>query len=272
MEYVEELEKEKPGLKPIFQNHYSPCLTLATEKSLEKSPVASIVIPVYNEADIIFENVLYLSTYLGAGYELIVCDDNSDDGTFDMLSAAMMQRSNIRLLRFRERIGKGGTIKKAIEIAKGEVIVFMDADLSANLKHVSKMLSLASGKDVLVISRRTIRDRLTQGILRLMLSVGYNLTVRLVFRTGIRDHQCGFKAMNKEVAKRLTSQTGNNRFVFDTELIVVAKKLGILLKEVQIEWIDRRQRSSNIKWIREIPRMIKDVMILNRDLRKVVTR
>lgn len=269
---AEELEGNSAGLKSVSESQYVPQFTLVVSKSVKMLPRASIIIPVYNEVNIIFRNLLYLSSFLGEDYEVIVCDDNSDDGTCDVLDAAARRKSNIHLLRFRKRIGKGGTIKKAIEIAESDVIAFMDADLSANLQHLPEMLRLASEKDTLVISRRTMKDRLTQGILRVMLSLGYNLAVRLFFRTGVRDHQCGFKAMNKDVAKCLMSQTRNDRFVFDTELVVLAKRLGIPIDEVQIEWVDRRPRCSNIKWIRAIPEMLKDVVILNGDCRKMTRR
>jgi hypothetical protein len=124
----------------------------------------------------------------------------------------------------------------------------------------------ASKKDALVISRRTIRGRLTQGALRLTLSIGYNLMVRLIFRTGIRDHQCGLKAVKKKVAKKLIAKTSNNRFVFDTELIVRAKKLGIPVEEIQIDWTERRPKRANTKWLRTSIEMMKDLIVLKENL------
>jgi glycosyltransferase involved in cell wall biosynthesis len=241
---------------------YLPQFTVKATKRLESLPVASVIIPVYNEADIIFQNMIFLADYVGPSYELIVCDDCSSDGTYDILKDVAKQRSNIRLLRFEERIGKGGTIKKAVESARGEVVFFMDADLAADIAYLPKMLQLASKKNALVVSRRTIEDRLTQGVLRTVLSLGYNLVVRLVFRTGIKDHQCGFKAMKREIAERLIAQAMNDGFVFDTELIVLATKLGIPIEEVQVDWIDRRPRISNVKWLRTTVEMMKDIAIL----------
>ncbi len=224
--------------------------------------VASIIVPVYNEADIISENLTYLSNCLGTDYELIVCDDCSTDGTHDVVRSVAGKHSNIRLLRFGRRIGKGGTIKKGVEMSNGNLIVFIDADLSASLKDLPRLVKLASERDVLVISRRTIGERLTQGPLRLLLSLGYNLIVRLVFGTGVTDHQCGFKAMSKTVARMLMAETANNGFVFDTELIVVAKKLGVPIEEVGIDWVERRSRSANGKWMRATLEMLRELVLL----------
>jgi hypothetical protein len=92
------------------------------------------------------------------------------------------------------------------------------------------------------------------------------LIVRLIFRTGIRDHQCGFKAMRKEVAKQLIAKTSNDGFVFDTELIVRAKKMGIPVEEVEIDWIERRPKRANTKWLRTSIEMMKDLIVLKENL------
>lgn len=262
--------EDRTGQAVDPQSEYAPSFTLEVGRGLENPPVASVIVPVYNEASIISQNLRYLATYLGSPYEVIVCDDHSDDGTLSATLDVARQQPNIRLLRFNKRIGKGGTIKKAVELARGEVVVFMDADLSTDLKHFPTLLSRAFREDALVVSRRNTRDRLTQGAFRLVLSLGYNTIVRMFFRTGIKDHQCGFKAMKKEVAVKLMAQTLNNRFVFDTELIVLARRLGIPIKEVQVDWIDRRPRTANIKWMKAVAGMIKDVMILKLSSRTAI--
>jgi glycosyltransferase involved in cell wall biosynthesis len=227
---------------------------------------ASIIVPVYNEADIISRTRRCISGYLGPDYELIVCDDASTDGTYDVLRNLADKNPNIRLLGFEKRIGKGGTIKKAVEIADSDLIVYVDADLSANLDDLPRLLEAASKNDALVISRRTMRGRLTQGALRLALSIGYNLIVRLIFRTGIADHQCGFKAMNKKVARKLIAQTSNDGFVFDTELIVRAKRSGIPVEEIQIDWAERRPKRANTRWLRTSFEMMRDLTVLKENL------
>jgi glycosyltransferase involved in cell wall biosynthesis len=227
---------------------------------------ASIIVPVYNEVDIISRTVRCISGYLGPDYELIICDDASTDGTYETLRNLADKNPNIRLLGFERRIGKGGTIKKAVRIANSDLIVYVDADLSVSLDDLPQLLEVASEKDALVISRRTMRGRLTQGALRLALSIGYNLIVRLIFRTGITDHQCGFKAMNKKVARKLIAQTLNDGFVFDTELIVRARRSGIPVEEIEIDWAERRPKRANTRWLRTSFEMMKDLTVLKEKL------
>lgn len=266
MPNVEELSEGQTGL--ILESavrHAIPSVIIPSK--LKPAFQASIIVPVYNEADIISRTMRCISGYLGPDYELIVCDDASTDGTYEVLRNLADKNPNIRLLGFEKRIGKGGTIKKAVEIADSDLIVYVDADLSASLDDLPRLLEAASKKDALVISRRTMRGRLTQGVLRLALSVGYNLIVRLIFRTGIVDHQCGFKAMNKKIASQLMTQTSNDRFVFDTELIVRAKKMSIPVEEIQIDWIERRQKKANGRWIRTTIEMMHDLIIFRGKLK-----
>jgi hypothetical protein len=67
-----------------------------------------------------------------------------------------------------------------------------------------------------------------------MLSLGYNALAHLLFQTGVRDHQCGLKAMNADVARKLLDNVENDEYVFDTELIVLARKLNIPVQQVQL--------------------------------------
>lgn len=251
-------------VKPAAKDAGSPLTRIPT--SLRPVFHASVIVPVYNEEDTISRTLLCLSRYLGPDYELIVCNDASTDDTHDALKKLKTENPNIRLLEFHKRIGKGGSIKKAVEIANSDVIVYVDADLPASLDDLLRLVERASKTDALVISRRTLRGRLTQGALRLTISVGYNLMARLIFGTGIEDHQCGLKAMRKKVAEKLIAKTSNNRFVFDTELIVRAKRLSIPVEEIQIDWAERRPKRANTKWLKTSIEMMKDLVVLKESL------
>lgn len=266
MPNVEELSEGQTGVIAVSAVRHAIPSVIKIPAKLKPAFQASIIVPVYNEADIISRTMRCISGYLGPDYELIVCDDASIDGTYEILRNLADKNPNIRLLGFEKRIGKGGTIKKAVEIADSDLIVYVDADLSASLDDLPRLCEAASKKDALVIGRRTMRGRLTQGALRLALSIGYNLIVRLIFRTGIADHQCGFKAMNKKVARKLIAQTSNDGFVFDTELIVRAKRSGIPVEEIQIDWAERRPKRANTRWLRTSFEMMKDLTVLKENL------
>jgi len=201
----------------------------------------SLIIPVRNESSIIAKNLGVLCDFMkNERYEILVCDDCSTDGTYEILAKSAEKNANVRLLHFRQRIGKGGTIRAALSKAKGEIIVIMDADLATDLRHIRELVGTVEADRALVIGERAVRGKLTQGYTRTILSLGYNLLVRLLFRTGVVDHQCGFKGLRNADARVLFERVEDNGFLFDTELILRAKKLGLPIKRIPVKWKERR--------------------------------
>ena len=245
----------------------------ASKVKYEK-PILSLILPVFNEANIISENLRAIHDFLrstGLSYEIIVCDDCSNDGTYQKINGLLAEKPNILLLRFNKRLGKGGSIKKAIDLASGEIIIFMDADLSAELSHIIEFINILRAGNHIVIGERSVSDRFTQGFFRVILSLIYNALVNLLFGTGIKDHQCGFKGFRMDVAKLLINEIFNNGFVFDTELIIKARNLGIPIKMVPIRWCEKRLGGNrNLRWIKIAPLMMRDLFILKLRNRKAL--
>ena len=238
---------------------------LVGKEDFVKAPLFSLVIPVYNEADIVVESLNVLHRFFRrTNCELIVFDDCSEDETRLKLENAVSFWKNPRMqfLHSSNRIGKGGTIKNAVKKANGEVVIMMDVDLSADLGSLPVLIREARESGGLVIGERSLSDRSGQGLLRVMLSVAYNTCVRAMFRTGVRDHQCGFKAMRTDVARKLMTETKNDGFVFDTELIVLATKRGVPVRKVPVKWTSNRPKRSNLKWLKIGVTMMKDLIML----------
>jgi hypothetical protein len=247
--------------------------SLLEEEDYRQAPSFSLIVPVYNEADIVSKNLDTVDRFLERkGCELIICDDCSEDGTYDRLRtfAKLAHRRssnpNVLLMHSDSRIGKGGTIKRALKKARGEIILIMDVDLSVDLRCIPEMVKQAHTTGGIVIGQRSLSDRLKQGPLRVMLTLGYNSLARLLFQTGVKDHQCGFKAMKADVAQKLVDRTKNDGYVFDTELIVLARKLNIPVKQVHVKWVDSRRGKSNLRWIRTGFTMMKDLINTRRNL------
>jgi glycosyltransferase involved in cell wall biosynthesis len=243
------------------------------KEDYKKTVSFSLIIPVYNEANIVSRNLDVLDRSLERkGCELIVCDDCSKDGTYDQLrtfaklARARSSNPSVFLMRSDARIGKGGTVKRAVKEARGDIVLIMDVDLSVDLRCIPEMVRQARIGGGIVIGQRSTSDRCTQGPLRVILSLGYNSLARLLFQTGVKDHQCGFKAMKADIARKLVDRTKNDGYVFDTELIVLARKLNIPLKQVHVKWVDGRPRKSNLRWVRTGFTMMKDLINLRRNL------
>ena len=215
----------------------------------------SLLLPVYNEASRIENCIRKLESAikrLSLSYEIIVSEDGSTDGTDDRVKNLLLSDSNLWLLHSSVRLGKGKAIKKAVEKAMGEIIVFMDADLSTSLDYLPTLLqSVREQGGLAIASRHVERSVVQRRASRTFFSLAYNLFVRLLFFDGVRDHQCGCKAMSRKAAK-VVLETESDGFFFDTELILRCRRRGFLIKEIGVEWAERRGKGeSKVKLFRD---------------------
>lgn len=217
------------------------------EKLPEKA--ISIVLPAYNEAlriEKCVRRVKHAVCALSSSYEIIVAEDGSTDGTSCVLTKLSKNNHSLRFLHSPVRLGKGKAIKNAFHSVKGDVIVFMDADLPANLKNLSRIVQIAKGQRGLAIGSRHVKSsRVQRSFMRTTSSLAYNLFVRALFLDGVRDHQCGFKAMNREVAQVVRDKVKSNGFFFDTEMILRCKRLGFPVVEVGVEWSESKKKNES---------------------------
>jgi glycosyltransferase involved in cell wall biosynthesis len=226
----------------------------------------SIVLPAYNEALRIqrcVEEVERAVSSLSHSYEIIVVEDGSTDGTDRIVAGLSKTNPHLSFLHSPVRLGKGKAIKNALCSARGDVVVFMDVDLAASLKSLPRIVQLAKEHRGLVIGSRHVEDsRVRRPFTRTLFSLIYNLFVRALFFDGVRDHQCGFKAMSPEVAEVVRDNVKSDGLFFDTEMILWCKKLGFPVVEVGVEWSETRKKSeSKVKLFRDAAKMGLDLLI-----------
>jgi glycosyltransferase involved in cell wall biosynthesis len=204
-------------------------------------PAVSVIVPAYNEADRLHESLPRLmgDNYLrpGASSELIVVDDGSVDATPQVARDHLDGAENARLMRLPWHAGKGAAVRLGVASARGELILFMDADLATDLSAAEDLLGALADDDVVVGSRSAPGAVVTgRSALRGGLHQAFRRQARSVTGIDVSDPQCGFKAFRADVAKILFHLSEIDGFGFDVEILLLARKLGFSVTEIPVNW------------------------------------
>lgn len=206
----------------------------------------SIIIPVYNEAKILAGSIAKLSSTMnaiGRDYEIIIVEDGSTDGTAEV--AMRLSSKNVRVLSSTKRVGRGISLSNAISAARGDIVIYMDVDLATNLAYIPRLIEKIEDGAEIATGSRLLRDSKVVGrsFIRSFFSIGYNLLLRLLFGSKIKDHQCGFKAFRKSSIEPMLAEIGDAHWFWDSELLIKAQRKGLKVSEIPVEWTDRKESS-----------------------------
>jgi dolichyl-phosphate beta-glucosyltransferase len=204
----------------------------------------SVVIPAYNEEARLPSTLDAVLVYLGTKdfsfVEVIVVDDGSRDGTAALVERRARDNAAVRLLRNPGNRGKGYTVRHGILEAKGDWILYTDADLSAPIGELDKLLESAerAGAQVAIGSRAVDRSLVGvhQSAFRELSGRAFNLIMRLITGLPFRDTQCGFKLFHRAAAREIFSRQKLDGFSFDVEDLVIAQARGYRAIEVPVVW------------------------------------
>jgi glycosyltransferase involved in cell wall biosynthesis len=210
-----------------------------------EAPQHSIIIPAFNESERIsttLERVLGYAAERRWNSEVIVVDDGSRDATTHIVREYMQKNPAVRLLQNPGNRGKGYSVRNGMLNAKGEVLLFSDADLSSPIEEAHKLFSaIANGADVAIGSRwlQTELQTRRQPLYRQFFGRIFNLTLRLVLGLNFKDTQCGFKAFSRRSAEAIFPLQQIERWGFDPEILFLARRLGFKTVEVPVSWAHR---------------------------------
>jgi glycosyltransferase involved in cell wall biosynthesis len=248
---------------------------------VEKLPYdLSIIVPCYNEEKNIAKSIQKLIRYLkdqSWKSEIIIGNDGSRDNTISQSQEAFFtnQWESYLIVEHFPNRGRGAILKKAFQKARGKYVMYMDADMATDLRHLNDLVRvLNEGVSVVTGSRLLPDSQISRPLLREILSRSYNRLVRLFFWDGIKDHQCGFKGMNHKVIPRIFQTVESTGWFWDTETLVVSKKLlGFEVKEIPIHWREYRgKKESKVKIIHTIQSYISNIFWLKKKLRRLSYR
>lgn len=208
-------------------------------------PYLSIVIPAYNEESRIVSTLEQVISFLSSRsytWEVLVADDGSTDSTAALVRDFAVQRPSVRLLCLSHQ-GKGWAVKHGMLAATGQYRFLCDADLSMPFEQVERFLSpMMEGVDIAIGSRELANSRrIGEPARRHLMGRIYNWLVRILAVPGVRDTQCGFKCFRGDVAPELFREQTTAGFAFDVEILFLARRAGLTIQEVGIDWYYREQ-------------------------------
>jgi len=202
-----------------------------------------IVVPVHDEAHVLQESVWrlhrYLSEQLTVTWRVVIVDNASTDGTFEVAQSLEETLPDVVAMRL-ERKGRGLALRTAWSASTARVVAYLDVDLSTDLAGLAPLVAplLSGHSDVAIGTRLSRGSRVVRGTKREFISRSYNGIVRTVLSASFTDAQCGFKAITKTAADRLLPLVQDDAWFFDTELLVLAERSGLRIHEVPVDWQD----------------------------------
>lgn len=210
---------------------------------MPQSPYLSIVVPAYNEAASIVRTLKLMRAYLDRQpypYQIIVAADG-DDGTREAAADYFGNDERFAVIGSTRRGGKGKGVRQGVEMARGEIIGFVDADYKTPMEELEKILPWLATFPVVIGSRRE-SDSQIEKQQKLYRRWGSRLFARIMRRIvglhGVKDTQCGFKFFRHDAAKRIFALQRVDSYMFDVEILRLARLLGYDIKEVGIRWQD----------------------------------
>jgi len=227
---------------------------------LQETPRLSVVIPAYNEVVRIAPTIGAIASYvcsLDIPWELIVSDDGSKDHTVALCNDLGL--ANLRVLVADRNGGKGSAVRRGVLAARGERILFTDADNSTPIEELEKLMRrMDEGYDIVIGSRAAIgAEEAHRSLIRRLMSNTLRAMIRPILGMNIKDTQCGFKLFRREAAQRIFAVQTIMGFSFDLEILYLAHKYGYRVAEEPVRWIDAP--GSKVDKMKEIRRFLKDM-------------
>ena len=238
----------------------------------------SVVIPAYNEAvrlgNTIRAVVAYMREHAPEG-EVIVVDDGSADQTADLARQTFADAAgNLRtsVISYKSNLGKGRAVRLGLLAARGDVALFTDADLSTPITEAPKLVDpIVQGQFDVTFGSRALERQLIgvhQPWRREQGGRVFNLAVRLATGLPFWDTQCGFKAFRMTVCRPLVEAATVDRFGFDVELLYLAFRAGLSLKEIPVRW--DHNEGSKISLLSDSFKMLGEVGLIRQQARRGV--
>lgn len=225
------------------------------------TPFLSIIIPAHNEANRLPRTLEQIFKYLKAqnySSEVVVVENGSSDNTLELATQFIKDHSNLVVVQEHQK-GKGNAVRRGMLVAHGEYRFICDADLSMPIEDLAKFLPPVSGDFDIAIGSREAPGaiRYNEPPYRHIGGRAINLAIRFFILPGLQDTQCGFKCFRAETTQMLFEQQTQMGWSFDIELLYLARRKKLRIREIPIHWYF--DAGSKVNAIRDALRMISDI-------------
>ena len=233
-------------------------------------PMITLIIPMYNESSIIAETAKTLSEYMKntfESYEILFSDDGSKDSSAGIVKD--LQLPNVRVVGYEQNHGKGCAIRTGMLEAKGEIVMFTDADLAYGTDVIKRAYDTLSESDAnMLIGSRNLSKDGYEGYtaMRKLMSKIYIKVLCVAGGFKLSDSQCGCKAYKGEAVKKIFERCKVDGFAFDFESILWAQKFGYKIVEMPVKIVNHRE--SKVNAIRDTFRMLGDLRKMKKRIKK----
>ncbi len=267
-------EQDDAGKNPAGAGHHALDRAKLARKAAPAMPSPppnlSLVIPAYSEARRLPRTMRAVAgfgeEFIGS-WEVLVVVEPGADGTLDLAERFAAGQANFRVIGNEAHRGKGFAVRTGMLAAEGDIIFYMDADLSVPLAEIPRFLAHFEENpdiDVLVGNRQHAQSRITrrQSALRRRMGIGFNQILRALGMIELRDTQCGFKGFRREAARAVFSRAQIDGFAFDLEALLLASRLGFKVADLPVEW--HNSPDSRVHIVRDSASMLRDALRVRR--------
>ncbi len=215
----------------------------ATSTPVAAAALVDVAVPVHDEEADLERSVRRLHGHLRRHFpfpaRITIVDNASTDRTWAIARRLEAELPDVRAVHL-DRKGRGNALRSVWSQSDAPVLAYMDVDLYTGLEALLPLVAplLSGHSDVAVGSRLSPGARVVRGWRRELISRGYNLILRRTLHARFRDAQCGFKAISARAARRLLPLVQDGNWFFDTELLVLAQRMGMRIHEVAVDWVD----------------------------------
>lgn len=236
-------------------------------------PALSVIIPAFNEVGRIERALDAVEAYAAADpskpVELIVVDDGSSDDTVGFTESHELTAAHLRVIRHETNRGKGAAVRTGMLAARGRTVLMCDADMSTPIEDVARLAdALDAGSDI-AIGSRIIAGAVVdppQPPLRRFMGWGFRTLRRVLMLGDLIDTQCGFKLFTRDAAHAVFAHVESDGFAFDCEVLAIARRLDLRIKEVPVNWANRGDSTLTAL---DAPRMFADLLRIRSRVKKL---